>query len=202
MTRVYSVGKSHVFNFLRTVCCKWGNGGQLPPSPHPSPGARSSRTRLCTSRYPHPAPRNSSKNLSSSHGGREPGQPTAGTSKGIYKYSCRRKNRHFSSSSQPCLSPTLNLSWLGAYPSSCWAKVPNLRYLTGKQWRKATGRASVHPKELNFCPCLPCQVVSQGIAGPVSWRCRCDFKPRGEDYGFVKNFRSQNSGIFLLLGNT
>lgn len=114
----------------------------LPPLPSPGPwhctlGSQPPGT-------PHPAPRSSSENLSSSRSGREPGQPTAGTSKGIYKYSCRRKNRLFSSLSQPCLTPTpgspAQASTLGAE-----LQPPTPGTLTGKQWREAADGASVSP---------------------------------------------------------
>lgn len=115
------------------------------PSPAQEPSHRTpGSAHTGTSR---PAPRSSSENLSSSCDGGEPGQPTAGTSKGIYKYSRRRKNRHFASSSQPCLSPTPNPSWRGAHRSSCWVRAPDPRH---PYWNTV----EVSPSELNFCPCL------------------------------------------------
>lgn len=144
----------------------------LPPTP--SPGAGSLHTRPAHPGPAHPTPRNSSKNLSSSCGGREPGQPTAGTSKGIYKYSCRRKNRHFSSSSQPCLSPTPNLSWLDAYPVVAGPKPPTPGALPENRGGEQLVEPQFTPKELNFCPCLPCQ-VSEGHRWVCLWKVQMRF---------------------------
>lgn len=93
-----------------------GSSCCIPSSPHV-------RTHPPTAR---PTSRNNSENLSFSCCSQEPGQPNAGTSKGIYKYSCRRKNRHFPGPSQSSFSPTPDLSWLGSHPRS-WAEALNPR---------------------------------------------------------------------------
>lgn len=129
--------------------CKQGNGVWLPAFLLSSLGAQSLHTEALRTQAPHytpsphhPAPRSSPKNLSSScSSSGEPGQPTAGTSKGIYKYSRRRKNRHFPSPSRACLSPTPDLSWSSSRSSS-WAKAPKPR---DPYWKSSAGKQLMVP---------------------------------------------------------